>query len=75
MNNPFFPRGNLRKMTELGLSEATVRDVFYNGEHLIINGTEGRSKKYSGEAVGLLYQKSNSTGDYPIVAVWRKKRR
>lgn len=64
-----------RKMTELGLSEEDVRDVFYHGESFTTkNGSRASRKRYYENEIGMTYIQGNNTGDYIATFVWRQSR-
>lgn len=74
-----FPDKTLELMKKLDISEATVSDVFHNGEYRKTDsGTESMVRKYHSLRleVGILYAKSIYNRDeYVITFVWRRNRR
>lgn len=79
MSKLHFPDKTLELMRKLDLSEATVSDVFYNGEYRITDsGTDSMVRKYHSLRleVGILYAKSTYNRDeYVITFVWKRNRR
>ena len=73
MSNLFFPKKTLNKMQSIGISEHYIYDIFHSGT--AIKGKNGLYKKYPGYEVGLFYKLDNQTGEYHIIAVWKKDRR
>lgn len=76
MASPFIPPPTQRKMQQLGINEFTVLDVFRYGEDKFhSSGKRMKIRKYSGYEVGLFYAKNGLTGEYTIIAVWKRDRR
>lgn len=65
----------LKKAAQLGISEATIMDVFNNGqtEKSAIGGWNA-IKKYSGYEIGVYYNRKPS-GEWIIISVWKRERR
>lgn len=74
-----FPDKTLETMKKLDLSEATIRDVFNNGEYRVTDsGAESVFRKYHSIRleVGAYFVKSRYNRDeYTITFVWKKNRR
>lgn len=76
MPSPFIPPKTINKMKSLGISESYVLDVFNNGESKMLpSGMRAMIKKYSGYEIGVGYIQDSVTGEYVIVAVWKRERR
>lgn len=69
MASAYIPTKTAQQIHDLGLSEATVLDVFNNGQQR--PGTTKMYKKYSGYTVQVTYARKQS-GEYVItwVAKW-----
>lgn len=79
MTKLYFPDKTLKTMKELELSEATIRDVFNNGEYRKTDtGKESVSRNYHTLRleVGALFVKGEYNRDeYRITYVWKRHRR
>lgn len=76
MSSPFIPPKTIAKIISLGLSEANVLDAFNNGESKTLpSGLKVMIKKYNGYEIGVGYTRNATTGEYVIVAVWKRERR
>lgn len=74
--SPFIPPPTIEKMRRLGISEAQVMDVFYNGEYKKTSkGIPMAIRKYNGYEIGFFYDRRSNTGEYIITAVWKRDRR
>lgn len=75
----YFPDKTLDLMRKLDLSEATIRDVFHNGEYRVSDsGAESVVRKYHSLRleVGIYFAKSNyNKEEYTITFVWKRYRR
>lgn len=75
MANPFIPPKTISKMKNLGISESSVLDVFNNGDvRTLPSGMKAMVRKYNGYEVGVGYVTDSRTGEYVIVAVWKRER-
>lgn len=76
MAAPFFPPKTISKMKNLGISESSVLDVFNTGEAKTLpSGMKAMVKKYNGYEIGVGYTSDSNTGEYVVVAVWKRERR
>lgn len=73
--NNIFTNNALKKMKDLGLSEALVLDVYNTGESEKSN-IDGFNavKKFPGYEIGVYYNR-DSRGVYKIISVWKRNRR
>lgn len=72
---PFIPPKVIEKMSRIGVSEADVYDVWFNGEHFQLpSGMDAMKKKYSGWGeLGLTYTR-RFNGEYMLTSVWKRPR-
>lgn len=76
MATPFIPPKTIAKMKSLGVSEAYVLDAFNSGEPKTLpSGMKAVVKKYNGYEIGVGYTRRTNTGEYVIIAVWKRERR
>lgn len=76
MATPFIPSKTIAKMKALGVSETYVLDAFNSGEPKTLpSGMKAVVKKYNGYEIGVGYTTRTNTGEYIIVAVWKRERR
>lgn len=78
MSKLIFPPKTILLLSNLGLKENDIHDVFQNGEYRKTpSGTHSVTKKYQsyGYEIGLLYVVDPSSGDYIITYVWKRDRR
>ncbi len=76
MTSPFIPPKTVSKIITLGISESNVLDTFNNGESKTLSsGMKAMVKKYNGYEIGVGYTQNNLTGEYVIIAVWKRERR
>lgn len=75
----YYPDKTLNLMKKLDLNEATIHDVFHNGEYRVTDsGAEGVVRKYHTLRleVGLYFIKSKyNNNEYVITFVWKRNRR
>lgn len=76
MLSPYIPPATVKKIIDLGISEADVMDVFNNGKYGQTNsGAKIAVKKYNGYEIGLMYVQNSNNGAYVITTVWKRDRR
>lgn len=71
-----FPQATLKKMSDAGIKEADIYDVYNNGKPLTFSsGAKGMQKEYKtyGYLIGCIYAPSRAEGEYSIIGVWKRK--
>ncbi len=73
-DHPFITDYARRKMSQLGISESAVMDVYYHGTDVALSsGAKAMVRTYesSGVTIGVMYKLDQHTGRYLITSVWQ----